>query len=137
MEYEKRVHATIRELVLENTVESAHDLSDGGLAVALAESCFGPDEVGADIRLTSTTAPELLLFHEGPSRILVSTATPEGVFALAKKNSIEAVAIGVTLNESLTIRNGNAILIHCPVRELKSTWSGALEHHLLHDPVLV
>ncbi|HWF48597.1 MAG TPA: AIR synthase related protein, partial [Bryobacteraceae bacterium] len=137
MEYEKRVQTTIRELVLENAVESAHDLSDGGLAVALAECCFGPAEVGADIRLASTLAPELLLFHEGPSRVLVSTATPEAVFASARKNSIEAVAIGATLNESLTIRNENEILIHCPVKELKSTWSGALKHHLLHDRVLV
>jgi phosphoribosylformylglycinamidine synthase len=137
MAYEKRVQAAIRELVLEGAVESAHDLSDGGLAVALAECCFGPALVGADIRLTSSMAPELLLFHEGPSRILVSTATPDAVFASAKKNNVEAVAIGATLNESLIIRSENAILIHCPVKELRSTWSGALEHHLLHDPVLV
>ncbi|HEX4809749.1 MAG TPA: AIR synthase-related protein, partial [Bryobacteraceae bacterium] len=137
MEYEKRVQSAIRELVLAGAVESAHDLSDGGLAVALAECSFGPAGVGADIQLSSDMAPELLLFHESPSRILVSTATPDAVFASAKKNSVEAVAIGVTLNESLIIRNKNAVLIHCPVKELESAWAGALEHHLLHDPVLV
>jgi phosphoribosylformylglycinamidine synthase subunit PurL len=137
MDYEKRVQATIRELVFEDSVESAHDLSDGGLAVALAECCFGPAGVGADIGLTSAMRPELLLFHEGPSRILISTAIPDTVFASAKRNSIEAVTIGVTLSESLIIRSENTILIHCPVKELKNTWSGALEHHLLHDPVLV
>ena len=62
---------------------------------------------------------------------------PDAVFASAKKNDVEAVAIGATLNASLIIRSENAILIHCPVSELKSTWASALEHHLLHDPVLV
>ena len=54
-------------------MESAHDLSDGGLAVALAECCFGENGVGADIRLDADLSPEFLLFHEGPSRIIVST----------------------------------------------------------------
>ncbi len=42
MDYEKRVQQAIREIVGEGLAESAHDLSDGGLAVALAESSFGP-----------------------------------------------------------------------------------------------
>ncbi len=80
MDYEKRVQVTIRELVREQAVESAHDLSKGGLAIAIAEACFGPAEIGAKIDLDSELAPELLLFHEGPSRILVSTAIPERGF---------------------------------------------------------
>ena len=74
MEYEKRVQASIRELVRGRLVESAHDLSEGGLAVALAECSFGPENVGAAVTLDSDLPPNLLLFHEGPSRILVSTA---------------------------------------------------------------
>ena len=70
MEYEKRVQATIRELVRDRAVESAHDLGDGGLAVALAECYVWSRKVGADVRLDSDLAPELLLFHEGPSRDL-------------------------------------------------------------------
>ena len=41
MEREKRVHDAMREILAEGLAESAHDLSDGGLAVALAECCFG------------------------------------------------------------------------------------------------
>ena len=42
MDREKRVHEAMREILAEGLAESAHDLSDGGLAVALAECCFGP-----------------------------------------------------------------------------------------------
>ncbi len=136
MDYEKRVQATIRELVRERLVESAHDLGDGGFAVALAECCFGPEKVGADIRFDSDLQPELLLFHEGPSRVLVSTATPERVFASAKKNHVQATEIGGTLESRVTIRNRDEILIDCRIDELRDTWNSALEH-LLHTPVLV
>ena len=106
MDYEKRVQATIRELVRERAVESAHDVGDGGLAVALAECCFRSGEYWRGYQLDSDLPPELLLFHEGPSRILVSTATPERVFAAAKKNGIQAITIGVTLDSRVTIRTG-------------------------------
>ncbi len=136
MDYEKRVQTTIRELVRERAVESAHDLGEGGLAVALAECSFGPANVGAAIDLDSDLEPELLLFHEGPSRILVSTATPERIFAAADRNGVQAVPIGVTLDSGVTIRNRNRVLIDSRVAELKNVWSGALEH-LLDNPVLV
>jgi phosphoribosylformylglycinamidine synthase II len=130
MDYEKRVQATVRELVRECVVESAHDLGDGGLAVALAECSFGPSDVGANITLDSDLPPELLLFHEGPSRILISTPTPEKVFAAARKNNVQAIHIGVTLESRVAIRNRNQILIDSPVAELKDSWTNALEHLL-------
>jgi phosphoribosylformylglycinamidine synthase II len=136
MDYEKRVQTTIRELVQQDLVESAHDLGEGGLAVALAESSFGPSQVGAAIDLDSALQSEYLLFHEGPSRILVSTANPERVLALAKENGVEALQIGATLEWRVTIRNRNDILIDCQVSELKDVWSSALQD-LLHNPVLV
>ena len=57
MDYEKRVQDAIREIVAAGLAESAHDLSDGGLAVALAECCFGPAGIGAQIDLDSRPAP--------------------------------------------------------------------------------
>ena len=136
MDYEKRVQATVRELVRERAVESAHDLGEGGLALALAECAFGSGKVGADIRLDSDLAPELLLFHEGPSRILVSAADPEKIFPVARKNNVEAVDIGVTLESRLFVRNRNEILIDAGVGDLHDLWRQALEH-LLQTPVLV
>ncbi|MBV9613804.1 MAG: phosphoribosylformylglycinamidine synthase subunit PurL [Acidobacteriaceae bacterium] len=136
MDYEKRVQATVRALVREGVVESAHDIGDGGLAVALAECSFGAENIGAEIQLQSDLDPVLLLFHEGPSRILVSTGAPDRVFAAAEKNRVQAIRIGVTLESRVTIRNADRILIDSAVAELKNLWAGALEH-LLHNPVLV
>ncbi|MBV9266052.1 MAG: hypothetical protein JO061_07785, partial [Acidobacteriaceae bacterium] len=136
MEYEKRIQATIRELVREGLVESAHDLGDGGLAIALAESSFGPCGIGADVQLDSDLRPELLLFHEAPSRILVSTAVPERIFEAAAKNNVKAMTIGATLEERFVIRNQSRVLIDARVDELKKLWQTGLLN-LLHDPVLV
>jgi phosphoribosylformylglycinamidine synthase len=136
MQYEKRVQATIRELVRDGSVESAHDVADGGFLTALAECSFGQAGIGADVRFDSELTPELLLFHEGPSRILISTGEPEKVFAAAAKNHIQAVEIGVTLDSRVLVRNRDEILIDSWVDELKNSWTNALEH-LLHNPVLV
>jgi phosphoribosylformylglycinamidine synthase II len=137
MDYEKRVHSAIRELVRASQVESAHDLSDGGLAVALAECCFG-EGIGADIRLDSDLAPLLLLFHEGPSRILVSTADPDAVLSVARKFSIQAHSIGVTLKSRVIIRNRTETLVESSIDRLKQVWANALENLLhAHAPVPV
>jgi phosphoribosylformylglycinamidine synthase subunit PurL len=136
MAYEKRVQAAIRELVRSQVVESAHDLSDGGLAIALAECSFGPESVGADIGLDSDLSQELLLFHEGPSRILVSTENAAAVLAVAEKHGIEAVQIGVTLNSRLVVRNRTDTLLDCPIQDLKNVWERGLEN-LLHTPIPV
>ena len=136
MAYEKRVHSTVRELVRAKAVASAHDLGEGGLAVALAECSFGQQNIGADIRLDSDLSAEILLFHEGPSRILVTTENPENVLAAAQRNNVQAMTIGATLEARVTIRNRNEILVDSAVEDLKSLWAHALEH-LLHNPVLV
>jgi phosphoribosylformylglycinamidine synthase subunit PurL len=135
MAYEKRVQATVRQLVRDGAVDSAHDLGDGGFGVAVAECCFGPADIGAQIRFDSDLASELLLFHEAPSRVLVSTPVPEKVFDAAQRNRVQALQIGVTLEARVAIRNRNEVLIDSRVAELKDLWTNALEH-LLENPVL-
>src|SRR6185369_9930960 len=93
MDYEKRVHSAIREAIAQGLAESSHDIGDGGLAVALAESCA--EGIGASISLNSALRPEFGLFHEGPSRILLSTTTPEAVEKIARENNIECLRLGV------------------------------------------
>jgi phosphoribosylformylglycinamidine synthase II len=136
LEYEKRVQSTIRQLVRDRMVDSAHDLSDGGLATALAECSFGAAGIGADIRLNSGLPATLLLFHEGPSRLLVSTGDPSAVLNLAGKNSIEAVEIGVTLKSRVIVRNRTETYFDFSVEELKQVWETSLTH-LLHSSAAV
>jgi phosphoribosylformylglycinamidine synthase len=123
MDYEKRVQKTVRSLVRERAVASAHDLGEGGLAVALAESSFGPARIGADIELDSDLQPELALFHEGPSRILVTTDNPERVMREAKGNGIEALTIGITISGMLRMSQRDVVLIESSLEELREPWA--------------
>jgi phosphoribosylformylglycinamidine synthase len=132
MDYEKRVHQAIREIVGAGLAASAHDLSDGGLAVALAEASFGPAGVGARIEIPGGTRTEFLLFHEAPSRILLSTSEAENVLAIAQKNRVEAVRIGVTMKERLRIDCDSKTLVDCSLAELRRPWETSLEQ-MLHQ----
>ena len=129
MEFEKKVHSAVREMVLERAVESAHDVSDGGLAWAIAESSFR-NGVGLDASLDSDLRPELLLYHEGPSRVVVSTADRAAVESIAFRQGVPAVYIGETEKNLLRISNRGSVLIETDVARLKDRWATALESML-------
>ncbi|MCK5236641.1 MAG: phosphoribosylformylglycinamidine synthase II, partial [Deltaproteobacteria bacterium] len=73
LDIEKRVQEACRDAIKSGIIKSAHDISDGGLAVAIAESCFTPSgSIGAEVKIDSAVRPDALLFGEGQSRILLS-----------------------------------------------------------------
>jgi len=131
LDYEKRVQAAIREIVNEGLVESAHDVSDGGLAVAMAECCT--DGIGASIEVDSAARPEIALFHEAPSRILISTALPQPVEEIARKYQVECASIGVTMKERLRIGNRTMTWIDCSARQLDEASRNALEDRIANQ----
>lgn len=104
-------------------VASAHDISEGGLAVAIAESTFGPSEVGVTITIEGNEV--VSLFSETQSRFLLSVK-PE------HKEQFEALVdaklIGtVTEETSVTVRNeNNETVLHASVDELKQAWKEAI-----------
>jgi phosphoribosylformylglycinamidine synthase subunit PurL len=124
MDYEKRVQAAIREVAAAGLAESSHDVADGGLAVALAECSF--DGIGARVKLDSGLRPELTLFHEGPSRIVVSTASPDAVAAIAAKHGVECATLGTTEADSLVIDG----LLSSSIEDLRAPWQNSLEEAL-------
>jgi len=130
LEYEQRVQYAMRRIIEEGLAESAHDLSDGGLGVAVAECSFGPAEIGAQIDLESNLRPEVLVFHEAPSRILISTADPKRVAAIAKKFEVEAPVVGVTIEKGIELRQRNVTLGSWETAALKSAYDGALETYV-------
>ena len=128
MDYEKRVHDAMREIVAAGLAESAHDVSDGGLAVAAAECCQGG--VGAALHFESDVSAEFLLFHEGPSRILISTASPAAVIEIAARHGVAAPQVGITMNHTLAIGNRSMALISVAVDRLKAIYEDSLEKQL-------
>jgi phosphoribosylformylglycinamidine synthase len=132
MAYEKRVQQAMRDIIQAGAAVAAHDLSDGGLAIALCESSFGAANIGAHIEIPLGLRLEFTLFHEGPSRILIATSEPEKVLEIAQKNAVEAPRIGVTMKERLRINYGPHLLLDCDLTELRQPWETSLER-LLHQ----
>ena len=128
MDYGKRVHDAMREIVAAGLAESAHDVSDGGLAVAAAECCQGG--VGAALHFESDLSPEFLLFHEGPSRILVSTAKADAVVEIATRHGVAAPRVGITMNGGLTVGNRGEVLVSATIDSLKAVYEESLEKQL-------
>jgi phosphoribosylformylglycinamidine synthase len=126
LDQEKRVQEAMRQVAAEGLAESAHDLSDGGLAVALAECCFGARQIGAQVDLDSDLRPEILLFHEAPSRILISTANSKAVAAIAAQHGVEAAVIGTTIENGLEIRQRGNTLGAWEIAALRPAYENAL-----------
>ena len=119
MDCEKRVHDCVREILAAGLAESAHDLSDGGLAVTLAESCTG--EMGANVTIAGFDDSRLALFGEAPSRILLSTKQADRIRQIALVYKLECPRIGVTMTERLQIGNGEVKWIDIPTADLQRT----------------
>ena len=132
MDYEKRVQAAMREIVEAGLAESSHDLGDGGFAVALAESCMGGigAHVSVDIKMGDGVRSEFVLFHEGPSRILLSTANPAAVEEIARRHNVSCPRIGATMKERLRIDHHSATWVDSPIDKIREVWENALEELL-------
>jgi phosphoribosylformylglycinamidine synthase len=125
MDYEKRVHQAMREIVAAGLAESAHDLSEGGIAVALSES--STNEIGANVRQAlSPVDSAFALFGESPSRILISTQDPKQIQSIAFRKGVQSPLIGVTMKGRLQIGNENHMLIDVATTDLKQKFEDAL-----------
>ncbi|HEU5185411.1 MAG TPA: phosphoribosylformylglycinamidine synthase subunit PurL [Gemmatimonadaceae bacterium] len=122
LERERALIDAIIEAIRARLIHSAHDCSEGGLAVSLAESAIGNREamLGAsiDLRAWPTLEPRALLFGEAQGRIVVSTPDPARVIATAERHGVPAREIGrVTETPRLRISAG-ARVIDAPVDRL-------------------
>src|SRR5262249_52452823 len=122
-------------------LKSAHDCSDGGLAVALAESCFSSlnrEAIGAEISLgsgsgslasTDNSFSSLLLFSESPSRIIISFAesTRAEVEQIAADANCPLTILGRVGANQLRITNNGENLVNLPVADLERAWRSSLQ----------
>jgi phosphoribosylformylglycinamidine synthase len=139
LEKEAALQKAVVELIQRSLVESVHDCSDGGLAVALAEKTF-PSGVGARVNLLSGELPaQFVLFGEDASRIVLSCdpANVSRIQQVAENCGIDAVVLGETIPERLELLLDDTLLVSAPVSELSGAYEAALESVLHADPELV
>jgi phosphoribosylformylglycinamidine synthase subunit PurL len=128
---EKRLQAALLEAIHAGLVRSAHDCSDGGIAVAIAECCLGVNGARIGARITPETdglRPDFYLFGEDQSRIVVSAAneSAEPFLALCRKNGIHAAKIGTVGGDRLVV--GDLIDISCT--GLADAYYGSIENRM-------
>ncbi len=140
---EKRLIDCLVALAAESAVQSAHDISDGGLAVTLAESCFAASSVvgaqhaapqpGATVSLDDAAPAESVLFGERGARAVVSV-TPSKLAALlntARQYKVATHQIGqVTRDGSFRIEHKGCAVINGSVESLHDAWAHSLERTL-------
>ena len=137
---EKRLQELLVALAATKIVQSAHDISDGGIATALAESCFAAaaavpqadksNGLGAKIKLDADAAPEFALFNERGGRALVSVkaASLARLLETARQYNVAAGQIGqVTGDNILRIEYKGHAAIDSPVAALRDVWDTSLE----------
>ena len=128
LEHEANLQRCIIDAINQGFVESAHDLSEGGIAVALAEAGF-QNGIGARVELKSDDLPaEYVLFGEDASRVLVSCDRQllSRIQEVAGKHGVAAEVIGETTQGNLEIVVDGQTVVSAPVSQLKSAWEGAL-----------
>jgi phosphoribosylformylglycinamidine synthase subunit PurL len=135
LDLEKRVQEVCLQLADAYLINSAHDPSDGGLAVAIAEQCFASlnnEANGAEIRLSNdkNLSAESLLFGESPSRIIITFAPENAEKVKEIIGNCPFAIIGKVAGNDLKISIGGEEKISASVSELQNVWKTSLEKKL-------
>jgi phosphoribosylformylglycinamidine synthase len=114
----------------------AHDVSDGGLAVALAECCFAGEEPGLGGRfdLPSGLRIDLLFFSETPSRMLVTVRDEARFRELASHHGVRWTRLGTVGGDRLTLVRDDHVQLDLPLARLHEAWMN-LERVLSTRPI--
>lgn len=129
LDEEAAVQAAMLALIRAGLVRSAHDVSDGGLAVCLAESVLFADDLGADINLETDLARlDALLFGEAQSRIVFTAAADqaEAVQEMLHGKAVQAQPIGTVTGNGLHIRANGETLIQLAADALRAPYEEAI-----------
>jgi len=128
LEAEKRLHAVCLAAGQERLLRSAHDVGEGGLAVALAECSFGGPGLGAHVDLERGMRGDALLFGESQSRLLVSLRRRHlgRLRDVARRDDVPLTVLGEVRGRSLVIGD----LLDVPIETARERWRRALERRL-------
>jgi phosphoribosylformylglycinamidine synthase len=128
LEAEKRLHRVCLAAAQERLFRSAHDVGEGGLAVALAECSFGGPALGVRVSLERGMRTDALLFAESQSRMLVSLRRRHlgRLRELAQREDVPYTVLGDVRGRNLVIGD----LVDLPLEPARERWRRALERHL-------
>jgi phosphoribosylformylglycinamidine synthase len=143
LETEGALHKFVLNVIHEGSIQSAHDCSDGGLAVALAECCVsGPDASrGAVVKLElGSLRRDALLFGESQSRIILSTRRDvlDSLLTRAAQAGVPAAHIGTVGGDRLVIdveggKHSDGCRIDLPIENVRDRWAHAIEERLTQE----
>jgi phosphoribosylformylglycinamidine synthase subunit PurL len=127
LDLEKKIQAFALKIIQEGLVQSAHDTAEGGLAVALAESCIS-GKLGAEIQLTEELRTDLSLFSETQSRIILSVSPEHAVkiMEMAQQQKVPIKEIGKVKGQELSIAQNGKTVISQPITKLEEAWRNAI-----------
>ncbi|MGC9055987.1 MAG: phosphoribosylformylglycinamidine synthase subunit PurL [Candidatus Saccharicenans sp.] len=128
-ETEKRVQECCRQAIRQKLVRTAHDVSDGGLAVALAECSFkSPKKIGFEVKLNDQIRTDALLFGESQSRIILVAKEKNArkIMALARKLKVKAKFIGKTGGKKMVIWHKKKKVVDQTVEMAYNAWKNAI-----------
>ncbi len=134
---ELKVQAACRHGIRQGWIRSAHDCAEGGMAIALAESCISGQK-GATVTLSSSQLRlDTVLFGEGGARILVSVAPTNQAewerYCRSHVGSIQQLGAVGTADSPLVIRKGDRTLVSLSVAHAADQWNNAIERALAKD----
>jgi phosphoribosylformylglycinamidine synthase len=131
LDAEKRLQALLVEGAARGVLLAAHDPSDGGLAVALAECSFAGERpgLGGRFALPGELRDDVLLFSETPSRAIVTTRDELRLGELARRHGVPWARLGVAGGDRLVLTSGERTLVDVPIATLHDAWM-ALERQL-------
>jgi phosphoribosylformylglycinamidine synthase II len=129
------VEATMQKALLgairNGWIASAHDLSEGGIAVALTESCIS-GELGADVTILTELRNDIALFSESQSRVIISVK-PELASKVSEWFAVKGVphqVIGQVKGKHITIKVNETPVIQTSVEQLEKIWKDAIPCHM-------
>lgn len=125
---EKSLLNAVLKAIQSGLVHSAHDLSEGGLAVALAESCISGG-LGAQVELpASDLRADIALFSESQSRILLSASSNQAdeLVQLIAQYGVPVRVIGRVEGGDLVVHASGAAVVNRPVQTLKQVWEDVI-----------
>jgi len=128
LELEIKVQNAVRDLIREGLVKSAHDCSEGGLAVALTECCFNPSGfLGVDVDLNFGETPTEILFNESQSRIVISVAAgdAEKMMSILRERGVPSQQLGKVGGDELRVRISEKTF-RWPIVDLYDDWFNAI-----------